>query len=277
VYSFDEPHNSAAYASVISNGNLIHATNPPGVALVTADLAEATSFNALGAINIMVPIIQSVEPRGRANQRATYNNWLSSGNPGGNFLWMYEGCTSHGSCGNGTTGDATNTWPSTMIDATPMRNRMQQWFDYRNDVQGDLYYAVDFCWYTACGDGTGVTGTDPWTHQYAFGGHGDGTFTYPGTPAKVGVTTPIFIPSLRLKLVREGFEDYEYLIALKSAGQSVFVNTTMAAFITNAYTYSTNGADLMTARAALGNKLHQSSLQTVTRPAAPTGLTITIQ
>jgi hypothetical protein len=62
VYSFDEPHTAANFSTVINNGLLIHATAPPGIALVTTNLANATANSALTSINIMVPIIQDMEP-----------------------------------------------------------------------------------------------------------------------------------------------------------------------------------------------------------------------
>src|SRR5207248_2481720 len=43
----------------------------------------------------------------------------------------------------------------------------------------------------------------------------DGTIFYPGTTAKIGGTDDIPIESLRLKLIREGMEDYEYLVLVE--------------------------------------------------------------
>src|SRR5207244_6096201 len=52
---------------------------------------------------------------------------------------------------------------------------------------------------------------DPWVNQYNYGGTGDGTLFYPGTPARIGGKTEIPIESLRLKGLRDGMEDYELL------------------------------------------------------------------
>jgi len=49
---------------------------------------------------------------------------------------------------------------------------------------------------------------------YRFGGNGDGTLFYPGTPRWIGGKTQIPIESLRLKMIRDGLEDYEYLALL---------------------------------------------------------------
>ena len=56
--------------------------------------------------------------------------------------------------------------------------------------------------------------------MYLFGGNGDGTLFYPGLPDLIGGSTHIPVESIRLKLIREGLEDYEYLALLeKSRGQ----------------------------------------------------------
>jgi hypothetical protein len=44
------------------------------------------------------------------------------------------------------------------------------------------------------------------------GGAGEGTLFYPGQPALIGGQTDVPLPSVRLKLMREGLEDYEYLV-----------------------------------------------------------------
>ena len=55
---------------------------------------------------------------------------------------------------------------------------------------------------------------DPWENIRLSGGNGDGTLFYPGRPDRIGGRTDIPIESIRLKLIREGMEDYEYLALL---------------------------------------------------------------
>src|SRR5262249_7492561 len=50
------------------------------------------------------------------------------------------------------------------------------------------------------------------------GSYGDGVLLYPGTPARIGGVHDIPIASLRLKMIREGREDYEYLKLLVDRG-----------------------------------------------------------
>ncbi|HZR47529.1 MAG TPA: hypothetical protein VFA47_12530, partial [Candidatus Manganitrophaceae bacterium] len=57
---------------------------------------------------------------------------------------------------------------------------------------------------------------DPWKNIYYFSGNGDGTYFYPGRPDKIGGTTHIPISSIRMKMLREGIEDYEYLVLVEA-------------------------------------------------------------
>jgi glycosyl hydrolase family 123 len=276
AWTMDEPHGSTAYATVVANAAFYHGTTPPYPIMATAEIAEASNFNALSAIDIMVPTVDFMDPQGGSNQRSTYNTWLAGTGCAGcapRQVWMYQGCTEHGSCSNGSPGSSSATWPSVMVDATPVRNRIMQWIEYLNNVSGDLYYDTELCWAASyCQDGAGHTGTDPWTSIYAFGGNGDGTLIYPGPTAKIGGTTPIPLPSMRLKNIRDGMEDYEYLHALTAAGQGSFAMAEAQSFITNAYTFNNDPTALLYVRTALGNKLHQLSLSTPPEP--PQGVTI---
>lgn len=139
-----------------------------------------------------------------------------------------------------------------------------EWMSFRNGVSGELYYLLTGAW-----EGSG----NPWSSVYLFGGWGDGTLLYPGTIATVGVTNPIFLPSIRLKHIRDGMQDYEYLNALTKVGKGSLVMTQINRWITNSYTFDTTGTGLLAARMALGNALHQLSYPVLllppTNPAAP--------
>ena len=74
-----------------------------------------------------------------------------------------------------------------------------------------------------------------------------------------GVTTPLILPSLRLKLLRDGVQDYEYLFKLNALGYGSTVNTQLTSWITNTYTFETTGSGLNAARVALGNFMHALS------------------
>lgn len=53
-----------------------------------------------------------------------------------------------------------------------------------------------------------------------YGGNGDGYMLYPGTPDRIGGKTGVPIESVRLKHVRDGYEDFEYLRLLEATVRS---------------------------------------------------------
>ena len=254
-YYCDEPPNGCSWADALSRATAIHTAAPGLLTLLTTNYANASAHGLLDAVDVLVPIIEEMEPRGGTNARSSYDTWLAKPNK---HIWWYQSCDEHESCDNGSPGPAESTWPSYMVDASSTRNRVFQWLAYLDRIEGELYYATDYCW-TAdnCGDATSGHTTDPWVSIYAFGGNGDGTLYYPGTPAKIGGSTPVPVPSLRLALIRDGMEDFEYLHALDVAGDGAFATTTARGFITNATTFNNDPTALQSARRALGDRLHR--------------------
>jgi Domain of unknown function (DUF4091)/IPT/TIG domain len=268
-YTCDEPPNGCTWSGALSKEQAIHAGSENLKTLITTNIANATQNNLLTDLNIIVPVVNDMEPQGGSNQRSAYNSFLSGTYGTNKHLWWYQSCSSHGSCTNGTVGPSSATWPSYMIDASPVRNRIFQWLAFLDNIEAELYYTTDWCWgITSSGSPCGSS--DPWVGVYAYGGNGDGTLFYPGTPAKIGGTTPVPVPSIRLKLIRDGIQDYEYLIALSKAGYDAFARATAATFITNAYTFNNDPQALTAARQALGDQLDFLALPTVTA-ISPTG------
>lgn len=125
------------------------------------------------------------------------------------------------------------------------------WLAYKNQVTGMLYYDTLQA-FTNFTDAGGATGGNPWVSQYLFGGNGDGTLFYPGTPAKAGGTTDIPVASLRLKMIREGLEDYEYMKKLGS-NRLAWTKAQIASVFPNAWETHDIGAEghLFAARHAM--------------------------
>jgi hypothetical protein len=268
AYTCDEPPSGCNWSDLQTAYNSTQAVTPAVPTLVASPgiyrMINQSVLADDAYINIFTPYIYDMESKTLTNQRSTYNSWLASGST--RVLWMYQSCASSGGPNNGGAcvknlqGDSSSTWPSVFIDSTPVRNRIFEWMSYLYNVSGELYYDIDYCWeFTTdhcTSAGNGVTLNDPWTSIYAFGNNGDGTVIYPGTPAKIGGTTPVPIPSIRLKLIRDGIEDYEYMIMLRNSGLGNFAIATAHEFITNASTFSNASSDLQAARLTLGNKLH---------------------
>jgi len=223
--------------------------------MVTTDLAKVTKNNIADAVDIICPVIDSLQPAGAADNRASYDAFLKSSPQ--KEIWTYQSCDEHG-CASGCTAaqasDTTSGWPSYMIDASAVQNRAMQWMAYKLRVSGELYFE------------TAMHLEDAWNSHVAghtalcdFGGNGDGALLYPGTPAQIGGTHDVAVDSMRFMLIREGMEDYEYLHLLETLGggadahaaaDALFPAAWSVAKTTAAQVYATRAhlADLIEAR-----------------------------
>jgi hypothetical protein len=243
VYLWDEPKESQ-YAKVVELGTLVRRADPGLKTLVTAPLhAEWRDF-----VDIWTPTINCVERKPPhpdyctpAVDRAGYNAELAQGKR----LWWYEACNTHG-C-NVIGGDYFTGWPSYMIDHDGVRNRILEWLTWKYDVGGELYFSTN--------DAYGRK--DPWKDVYLFGGNGDGTLFYPGRPDVIGGRTHIPIESIRLKLIREGLEDYEYLVMLSRMGGSQKAHDVVNSFVRRIYDFDSNPEKLYAARKAIAVEILQ--------------------
>lgn len=78
---------------------------------------------------------------------------------------------------------------------------------------GLLYWSVDYGIYFGQGRQIWKTGYY-YTNESGYTFPGEGNFFYPGEEAG----TAAFCPSMRLKWLRDGVEDYEYVELLKNCG-----------------------------------------------------------
>ena len=256
-YLWDEPTSDKDWVGVNANAREIRSYSDPKLPmLVEADLATAQKHDALDSIDWLVVLVNNMEPIGGTGQRSSYDNWLSGNCCGGagpkRRLMSYQSCSSSGTCGNGTVGSGV-TYPNYDVDGLPVANRVMEWMTFRNNESGELYYLQDGCFYYPCGTGT----TDPWISVYEYGNWGDGDLWYPGTTAHVGVKIPIWIPSIRVKMIRDGMQDYEYLNLMANEGKESLVQREISSWITNGYTFDMNPGGLARARQALGNAMHE--------------------
>jgi hypothetical protein len=294
---------SQAFPAIVSNAATRHGFLSPGVPeLVTTDIfwghatqsaADAFSISTCGtptcisnSIDIMVPTIATLEPIGYpAQPLSAYKTWVAGSTNGiSRQWWSYLACGEAGTCANTISGPkgygtAYTTWPNYDVDGKPAANRAMEWLTFMHGQTGELYYAGDVCAFTTinnyqhCVPSGNAADYDPWNGIYYAGGWGDGTLVYAGGVASgkinymgAGVTTPIILPSVRLKHIRDGVQDYEYLCALTNAGNASFVQTQIATWITNSYTFETSGAGLRSARIALGTALHRLTYSALLQP-----------
>jgi Domain of unknown function (DUF4091) len=283
-YLCDEPPNGCSFATLVSNGNTEHSSTSPVVPnLVTTDYTSANTNSALNAIDWLVPAINVLEnPTNGLQNLTNYLNWVAA-EPTVREWWSYQACSSAGTCGNGTVGSAA-TWPNYDIDGQPVANRAMEWLTFFHGQTAELYYFIDVCAQTGSGPaaqcgvysgGPSTSPQNPIVSDYYSGGWGDGTLIYySGTAYNAGTTIPLILPSMRLKMIRDGMQDYEYLHLLTSQGKGSFVTTEIKSWITNSYTFNVNPSGLSSARQALGQATHQLTYPLVLQP--PPGLAGTV-
>lgn len=253
-YTFDEPRDASHWAAIRRQANALHQADPTLRSAVTTSVQNATEGGVAGVIDLFIPTIRFMDnkPNGREPGSEVPGGAATVGNQRSKYgpeVWWYQACGSHG-CGimGGERFDREGyhmDWPSFMIDLPAMFSRIMQWMSYKYNIQGELYYDMIY----AFGEG------DAWTNQFFFGGNGDGTLYYPGRPSKIGGKTHIPVESIRLKLLREGMEDYEYLHLLKTMGQEAFANEQVARMVTNTYTWNREPLDLYDAREKMAERI----------------------
>src|SRR5438552_16738864 len=121
-------------------------------------------------------------------------------------------------------------WPGYAIDEPASQPKATGWVQFIYRTTGELYYDVASTRRRIDPDSGEIT--RPWQRgeQYYKGGNGDGNLFYPGIPdpaarsikgvPAIGGTHDIPIESIRLKRIRDGEEDYEYLNFLAQHGQA---------------------------------------------------------
>jgi hypothetical protein len=255
-YTCDEPPLTCAWSDIPTRASAARAVSPALRTLVTTTLEEADAQGVTSSIDIMVPVVNYLDDRPGSTragpQRARYDAFLS-GSPR-RELWAYQSCMSHGCGGTVNMGSPTASdryytgWPSYVIDSSAVRNRAMEWLSFRYDVSGELYYETTMAY-----------AHDPWSNQWDFSGNGDGTLFYPGTPAAIGGTTQVPVASIRLKMIRKGMEDYEYLKLLSDLGDPTLAHEIADGLFPNAYSTDQSPQDLMAARDRIARRIVELS------------------
>ncbi|RKG79626.1 DUF4091 domain-containing protein [Corallococcus exercitus] len=237
----DEPPYGTTFEQVRATGDLVRQAAPGLRTMLTTNSRELKANRLEDQVDVAVPLVNHLDGTDasfRGDQRGTYTNFLERP---GTALWMYQSCMSHG-CAYGTNAPENKPgagWPSYMLDRSAAKARAMEWVTFLEGATGELYYQT-----------VGMLST-AWTDQYRFNGNGDGTLFYPGTPAAIGGKTDVPVASLRLKLIRQGMQDYEWLKAVSDAGDPGFARKVARDLIPAASRVTDDGAAFDAARLKL--------------------------
>ena len=91
------------------------------------------------------------------------------------------------------------------------------------------------------------------------GSNGYGNLLYPGRPDKIGGSTHIPVASLRLLMIREGQEDFEWLTAASARVGRDRVVAAMAPVMTTVSNFTSEPGSIWATRAALAKPIVASS------------------
>jgi hypothetical protein len=241
LYLWDEPA-KAVFPEVLKRGRVALRVDPKIRSLVTVPFTEKLAE----VVRIWVPLVNCMEPK------PGYDDFCEHTPPFETYtretrqtsLWFYQSCASHG-C-NVVGGPYFTGWPSYIIDIPGASNRVMQWIAWKYRIEGELYYSVDEAY---------GRGKDPWDSVFLFGGNGDGTLFYPGRPDHIGGRTGIPIESIRLKLIREGMEDYEYLALLAKLGGAKWADEYADRIVKKPYRWESQPDTFLKVRQELGEAL----------------------
>lgn len=242
-YSWDEP-NSGDYALVRARTDLIKKAGPDVPRLVTTHIVSELIGHVTRWTPNMVNILAHPTQQARG---ATYPDpsIYASRKALGEQVWWYQACNNVGCFKEGD--QYTQGWPNYAIEYSAITNRIFPWMTYKYRMQGELYFAITHAYGRyASMKGNKVDVADSLLY---FGGNGDGTLYYPGRPAEIGGTTHIPLESIRLKLIREGYEDYEYILAARRAsGSDAEIDNKISGIVTNTHNWQDNPALLFRLR-----------------------------
>jgi len=232
-YPLDEPVTREAYDTLTARVKKLKRVVPD--AKVTSpyyrgpDFAEDKTIVDLmaGLLNIWCPNTAywgGTQEQIRARQRM------------GDELWWYVCCGPR------------EPYANFFVDMEAIQHRILPWQNWVYDVSGILY------WSTTYWDPN--TTKDVWEDIATVKGispniYGDGSLFYPG--AKVGVDGPV--SSIRLEMLRDGLEDYEYLWLLAQNKGKTAADRAAAKLVKDLQTYEREPAKLYAVREKIAREI----------------------
>ncbi|AEV86166.1 hypothetical protein ACWT_5149 [Actinoplanes sp. SE50] len=238
AHDCDEPGSRAARWNACRAAVAGYKKAWPGLPnVMTAELSDVDRYDPRHVVtDIVTPVVDHFDDSS-GDQPAAYRAFAARP---GKQMWLYTSCDVSG-CGGADEQDAELRlpWVDYTIDTQAAQNRAMGWLAYRYRATGELYYST-----------TQQLGT-AWTDQWGFGGNGDGTLFYPGTTARIGGSTPIPLESLRMKMIRNGYQDYEYLRLADRAGRSAAARGVAARLYPSMHAAAPAPASIEAARAEL--------------------------
>ena len=236
-FPVSEPNTKEAYDRVRSVAQLVHEAEPSIRFLCTEQpYTQDSSWGDLhGAVDVWCPLFTFFDGDRAARARER-----------GEIMWTYTALCQkappyHPNFAT-VGGQPGMFW---QIDFPLLNYRLPLWLNWRNKVQGLLYWSA-----VHWGDPERDVWTDPgFRNRY----NGEGYLLYPGSEA--GIFGPV--PSLRLKALRDGLEDYAYFSLLAGLGDGDFVEQETAKVAHSWWKWEDDAERIYAVRSAIAKRIQE--------------------
>jgi len=216
IYMEDEPNDAEQYETVRQQGELIRESGIKRMCTEQTVSSNPQWGTLNGAVDIWCPL-WCLYDETTARQRQKL----------GEEIWTYTALCQ----GNGKA-------PFWQIDFSPVQFRAPFWVSWHYDVKGFLYWSSIY-W---------TEGQDQWTTPHFRDQYwGEGMLLYPGKDA--GLSGPV--PSIRLKLIREALEDFEYMTLAAQQGHQAAVDEIVGSLAQSFDDWSASPEAYLAARAKI--------------------------
>jgi len=225
LYMWDEPNLKENYEQVLVLGEMVREANP-GIRILVVEppiLQDSAWPDMDPVVDIWCPLWPNLEKSKDA---------INEKNARGDEVWSYTALVQ---------GSDEFRAPYWHIDRPLAVYRVPTWMNWQYNISGLLYWST-------------VTGTivDPWWNP-AFRNrfNGGGYLFYPGTLC--GIEGPV--TSMRMKVIRDSMEDWEYFEILKNLKGREAVTEIVNAITTKYWIYSEKPEDYLVAREKLAEAI----------------------
>lgn len=133
----------------------------------------------------------------------------------------------------------TRPFPTIILDSPSLETRVLPWICWRYEIRGLLYWCVNY-WFLS----------NPWNDAMTWPDqNGNGSLYYPGPDGPVG--------SIRLEVLRDGMEDYEYLRAYGALFPEEERKGVVGCVVSSTWEYARSPEELLARRRELGEKINK--------------------
>lgn len=228
-YFANEPQDTADYNAVAWYSRYSHAA-APNLKLMVSEEPKPEIYNQPGAhVDIWLPVLENYNPVVSQDREINY----------GEQTWVYFLHSTRPPYFNPIT-----------LDHPGIESKFTGWFLWKYRVKGIAYYSLND-W-----------SKNPWTDPLTSGHNGDTFMLYPPsiTNANIpyGSNNHRLVPSIRLELMRDSLEDYEYLYTLNGgqpvAGQANVADAQVNKIITGLTSYTRDSEFMYNLRRLIGLK-----------------------